>query len=158
VSTEEKRAYNKRYYEEHREYFTRHNKNYYASHREEEKARSTIYQKTRPDKTREINLRAQARYRQTPQGRWSKKVYAYRKRNVSVGRIDKDAWHRKVGRFGGRCATCGSAGTITIDHIVPLSAGGTNKIENLQPLCKSCNSAKGSRSLAEFMERNSLPV
>lgn len=30
----------------------------------------------------------------------------------------------------------------TRDHIVPVSAGGTNQPSNLQPSCRECNSAK----------------
>ena len=32
----------------------------------------------------------------------------------------------------------------TLDHIVPLSEGGSSRDENLQLLCGKCNSSKGS--------------
>jgi 5-methylcytosine-specific restriction endonuclease McrA len=44
------------------------------------------------------------------------------------------------------CTSCGSPGTaanpLTIDHIVPLSKGGTNARENLMVLCYRCNRLK----------------
>lgn len=44
-----------------------------------------------------------------------------------------------------RCRACGVRRFLTIDHVVPLSRGGTNDIDNLQTLCKPCNSSKKDR-------------
>lgn len=54
-------------------------------------------------------------------------------------------WGKKLEQCGYTCAICGASGKVAIDHIVPLSKGGGHNIENLQPLCKSCNSGKGNR-------------
>lgn len=51
------------------------------------------------------------------------------------------------------CSICGKSGKMVIDHIVPLSRGGTNDIENLQPLCHSCNVKKRNYTMEEFMEK-----
>jgi len=45
---------------------------------------------------------------------------------------------------GEKCLCCGSDEYISLDHIIPISKGGKNKVDNLQPLCKYCNSKKGS--------------
>lgn len=44
--------------------------------------------------------------------------------------------------YGHKCLCCGTYEDISIDHIVPVAKGGGNDIENLQPLCRSCNSKK----------------
>ena len=45
--------------------------------------------------------------------------------------------------FGNQCLSCKSYDDICIDHVIPLSKGGANTVDNMQPLCRICNSAKG---------------
>lgn len=45
-----------------------------------------------------------------------------------------------------QCYLCGDALTlrmVTVDHVQPLSKGGTCHVSNLRPCCRSCNNAKG---------------
>jgi 5-methylcytosine-specific restriction endonuclease McrA len=44
--------------------------------------------------------------------------------------------------YGNRCLCWDSTKKIQVDHIVPITKGGSRSIENLQPLCKSSNSKK----------------
>jgi 5-methylcytosine-specific restriction endonuclease McrA len=48
------------------------------------------------------------------------------------------------------CIFCGATDNITVEHLIPLSRGGRHSIGNLAPSCKSCNSAKGTRTVMEF--------
>ena len=56
-------------------------------------------------------------------------------------------------KFKNRCAYCGdrlTPETRTIDHIIPLSEGGSNYITNFFPACTQCNTLKSSLSLRDF--------
>lgn len=62
-------------------------------------------------------------------------------------------WHRQRGE----CARCGvrfgkrpSDNGFHVDHVTPLSRGGSNWPRNLQLLCPSCNCSKGAKTPAEF--------
>lgn len=49
-------------------------------------------------------------------------------------------------RDGFRCRSCGAAGNdLQIDHVFPVSAGGSSDLDNLQLLCKPCNFRKGAK-------------
>lgn len=52
----------------------------------------------------------------------------------------------KIGRRDSfKCKHCGSSDDLAIDHIHALANGGTNELDNLQLLCRACNSSKGAR-------------
>lgn len=42
-------------------------------------------------------------------------------------------------RDGYRCRECGFVGRFEVDHIIPTFDGGTNDLDNLQTLCRSCH-------------------
>ena len=44
-----------------------------------------------------------------------------------------------------RCVTCGGFKDLCGDHIHPESKGGPTTLENLQTMCRSCNSKKGAK-------------
>lgn len=52
-------------------------------------------------------------------------------------------WERMKELCGNTCVRCGADGQLVKDHIKPIYQGGSDGIENLQPLCKPCNSSKG---------------
>ena len=54
-----------------------------------------------------------------------------------------EQWTKMVSLCGGACVRCGTTGAVVKDHIRPIYQGGSDGIENLQPLCSSCNSSKG---------------
>jgi len=59
-------------------------------------------------------------------------------------------------RDGLACAYCGATvedgATLTLDHVVPASKGGSNDPANLVTCCSRCNSSRGTRSVPQFAE------
>ena len=50
-----------------------------------------------------------------------------------------------IERDGLGCRHCGTIEGLTYDHITPKIKGGSDNVDNLQALCKPCNSRKGAR-------------
>ena len=63
------------------------------------------------------------------------------------GTHTKEQWDSMVGLFEGTCVRCGQTeADLVKDHITPIYQGGSDGIENIQPLCRKCNSSKGPES------------
>ena len=59
-------------------------------------------------------------------------------------------------KFGHRCVYCGGLSrdpVLNIDHVVPRSRGGTDRVSNLALACRSCNEAKDDRPPEEWAAR-----
>jgi 5-methylcytosine-specific restriction endonuclease McrA len=99
----------------------------------------------RSERGREVNRIATRKYRKTEKGKRQQRQYKYLSRNNKSGKINWNEWEQKLKDLNNKCQKCGTTENITIDHIIPLSKGGTNETNNLQPLCRSCNCRKSNK-------------
>lgn len=92
------------------------------------------------------------KYNLTEEGKKNNTLRRYKRRMLvnELDNIDYNLLKEKFAKLGNKCIICGNK-DITIDHIIPVSKGGTNDIDNLQPLCKSCNSSKGNKTMEDFL-------
>jgi 5-methylcytosine-specific restriction endonuclease McrA len=91
----------------------------------------------------------------------NKEAYKARARNRKARKKNAEGHHTSADieriRLAQRnkCAICKEVlvkATTHVDHILPLSKGGSNWPKNLQLLCKSCNLKKWSCDPIEFMQ------
>lgn len=55
-----------------------------------------------------------------------------------------EQWEDMKREFDFRCVQCGRTGChLDKDHILPIYRGGSDGLENIQPLCPWCNCSKG---------------
>lgn len=52
------------------------------------------------------------------------------------------------------CVYCGKTNVpLQVEHIVPRAKGGTNRVSNLTLACETCNTAKGTQDIADFLQK-----
>lgn len=157
------REYNSAYYkankEKYREY-ARVNREKDIEHYREVKK---VYREKHPDMHKLY-------YRANP-GKYRERIGAYRRRNLkryaihtanryarkkSVGgSITLEQWEEVKRHYNYTCLCCEKQEPeiiLTMDHVNPITRGGINAIENIQPLCGSCNSSKGIR-IIDYREK-----
>lgn len=89
--------------------------------------------------------------------RWQARGWFPRDPNIIGLRPSINEWKeirvRILARDRYRCAYCLTVGgALEVDHIVPVSRGGSNNDDNLTAACKPCNRGKSNKLLAEWRE------
>lgn len=113
-----------------------HNKTVISNHQKNPESHteaSKRWRQNNPDKVRMANSRIKAMRRKAE------------RRTISVA-----DWKSVLLQHRHCCAYCGSAGDLTMDHVVPLVRGGRHSIGNVVPACRSCNSSKNGRFIVEW--------
>lgn len=67
-----------------------------------------------------------------------------RRRSVT-GTHTIEQWEALKAEYDHTCLRCGRREpevTLSRDHVLPIAKGGTDNIDNIQPLCRKCNSQK----------------
>jgi 5-methylcytosine-specific restriction endonuclease McrA len=54
-------------------------------------------------------------------------------------------------RDGFICVYCGREMSLSLDHVIPHALGGGNEASNLVTACKPCNSARGKKTVRQFL-------
>lgn len=164
------RERNQRYEESHQEEKRERNRIYRETNREEIKKRGKKWRKENPDKMREHrrkwkeanpekvveanhNWHAANKERNSIRSRiWKAlnpfKVLQYKHtRRAKVkgngGKFTAAEWKALCEKFGNKCLVPGCRQTdLTPDHVIPIDKGGSNSIDNIQPLCAHHNFVK----------------
>lgn len=117
----------KKYRANHREEHRAETRNYARRHRAECRERLRRWRKDNPDVNRAAKMRRRALEANAPGAE-------YTTGDMIAGR---------KALYGDCCYLCGARATA-VDHVKPLSRGGSHYPCNLRPICANCNSRKGS--------------
>lgn len=71
--------------------------------------------------------------------------------DTSAARKSLGAAVRREVMKDGFCKACGETAGLVVDHKIPISRGGSCDLDNLQSLCRNCNTKKGKLTMEEFL-------
>jgi 5-methylcytosine-specific restriction endonuclease McrA len=95
-------------------------------------------------------------YNEKPTTVARKAVFLAKRRAAEIeGNFTSADWLNLMRLWDWECAYCGERlkrGTRSTDHIVPLSKGGRNDMDNIVPCCVCCNSSKNDKLLSEWLD------
>lgn len=125
----------------------RRRKSYYKTNA---KVKTSEWAKRNRDK---VNATKRKTYQNDPT---NSRACANRRRSLErsmAGRHTHKEWLALLEMYGYRCARCYSPNNLQLDHIVPVSKGGTDFISNIVPLCIKCNGWKQDRHINYRFDR-----
>lgn len=124
--------------------------------KEQMSASNRAYYRQNADALKQYQKDYRVRERAKTQHMW--RVTKQRRRKIKVD-LTLEQWERIVAFYcpKGLCLSCGRAfdekstgRRMTMDHIVPVNAGGATCPDNIQPLCASCNSSKSDHRVVDY--------
>ncbi|MFJ7489705.1 HNH endonuclease [Streptomyces sp. NPDC097727] len=134
-------------------------KEWYQANPERVRARDRARRERNPERVREIQRASYRRNRgyyaaknaewirnNSEANRARRARYRARKAAAPGTGVTAAEWRALVAAYGGYCLACLRTGLpLEADHVIPLSLGGAHQIDNIQPLCRSCNASKADR-------------
>lgn len=125
---------------------------YYETNKEDVLAKNGAWQKANPEKVKASIAKWMAAHPES--GRSAVRRRRARLRSASGNHNELDIM-ALFERQDGSCAACSAdiRRRYDVDHVMPLSRGGSNGPENLQLLCPPCNRSKGAYTMEEWAER-----
>ena len=67
--------------------------------------------------------------------------------NGQDAHFTNEEWENLKALYGNVCLACFAETTLEPDHIQPIARGGTDTIDNIQPLCRPCNISKKTKTI-----------
>lgn len=147
------KAYSKKWIAEHPEARKAITHRHYIKHKVKKAANGAIYSAAYPERRREQSRRRRA---ENPE---KSRLYVWTRLARLAGAEGSHTVAEKAELYelqDGRCGYCGIPvsrkikGDAHLDHMVPITRGGSNYIENLLYACGFCNRSKHNRTIQEW--------
>jgi hypothetical protein len=94
------------------------------------------------------NKQRHKKYNNTTAGKASRARITFRRRSLlkKTATLTANEWKTILDKYENKCAYCGKlSDTIEMDHIIPVSKGGTHTKCNVVPACRTCNRTKAAK-------------
>lgn len=138
------------YYEENKDKIKKRSNKWRKNNLERKKVTNLLWQLNNPDKVKEGRKKYRNKVKNDPQFRLKEKARLHNRRNAP-GSHTKEDLEKLFKQQNNCCYWCREELTsYHIDHIIPLSKGGSNNPGNLCISCPSCNLKKGAKMPYEF--------